>query len=297
MNETTPLRDIATTFYFPRQPKIRCQQTKQQYRWAFDNLDSALGRPATLADLTEDNMLAMMSLLQSRGLAAKTINERRGRINAMWAWLAKRGIAKTWPTTGPLPEPRRIPVAWTREQLNTLIDACFAERGVIGQIPAGMFWGTLNLVAWETSERIGALMRAAWSMLDTESGWLHLPAEIRKGGRDDRQYKITAETTNLLRVIRTADASLIWPWPYDPQYLWPRYKVILRRAGLPFDRRSMFHRIRKSTASHFDAAGGDATELLGHDSAATTKKSYIDPTIAEKPQASDVLFRPGKRAS
>lgn len=296
MNDSTVLRELATTFYFPRQPKIRSDQTKAQYGFAFDNFDAAIGRPATLGDLTEDSILAMISLLQSRGLAPKTVNERRGRINAIWSWLAKRGIVKTWPTVGPIPEPRRIPQAWSREQLGTLVDAAFSERGYIGSVPAGMWWGTLHLVAWESGERIGALMQAEWSMLDIPGRAMILPAEIRKGGRDDMRHRLTATTVNLLATIKS-DRELIWEWPYDLKYVWLKYRGIRERAGLPTDRKSSFHRIRKSAASWLDAAGGDAATFLGHSSPEVARKSYIDPSVKESPAAADLLFRPGRDAS
>jgi integrase len=53
---------------------------------------------------------------------------------------------------------------------------------------------------------------------------------------------------------------------------------ILERAGLPKDRRCKFHKIRKTTASYYEAAGGSAQRLLDHSSPAVTRK-YLDPRI------------------
>lgn len=64
-------------------------------------------------------------------------------------------------------------------------------------------------------------------------------------------------------------------------------------TGLPDNRLYKFHAIRKSVASHYEAAGGNATELLGHTSRKITR-AYLDPRIVRKKSAIDVLFRPGE---
>jgi hypothetical protein len=46
-------------------------------------------------------------------------------------------------------------------------------------------------------------------------------------------------------------------------------------------------------ASHAEAAGMNATELLHHSTRKVTL-AYLDPRIVKRPQAADVLFRPGK---
>ena len=67
----------------------------------------------------------------------------------------------------------------------------------------------------------------------------------------------------------------------------------MQRAGLPDTREYKFHAIRKSTASHYEAAGGNATELLGHSSRKVTQ-GYLDPRIVRTKPAVELLFRPGE---
>ena len=195
----------------------------------------------------------------------------------------------TWPTVTRIPEPVRIPVAWSREDLDRLFRAADTERLLISGVPSPSWWRTLHLVAWDTGERITALLGCCWSHLSGE--WLTIPAELRKGKRSDRAYRLAPQTLAALERIREPERPEIWPWPYHRSYLWIRYRIIRQRAGLPTDRRSAFHRIRRSVASHYEAAGGNATELLGHESRATTR-AYLDPRIVETPQAVDLLFRP-----
>lgn len=274
--------------YFRCNLKIRSEQTRAIYRYTLANLHDSLGHNPTLDDLTDDNCAAMMNYLLQAGKAERTVNERRARLHAFWSWLAKRSIVKTFPTTPRLEVPIRTPIAWTKAELIELLKACGAQEGTIGTIPAKHWWASLHLVMWDTSERISALIATRWEHLQGE--WLHLPAEVRKGKRSDACYKLRPETLRLLEKIRS-DRPYIWPWPYVPMYLWVKYRILRKQAGLPSDRLSSFHRMRKSVASHLEAAGGNATEALGHASRSVTVRSYLDPRITEKPQPMDKLFR------
>lgn len=283
------LADICATSYFPLNPRIRSDKTKAQYGFALANLEESLGRRPGKRDLTDDNVVRMMTHLIAKGLAVKTVNERRGRINALWAWLAKRGAVNTWPTTPRMPEPERTPVAWLRDQLPLLFKAFEKERVLIDGVPAPAWWKSLHYAFWDSGERVGALIQCRFDFLD--GPWLLVPAEVRKGGHKDKAYRLEPDTLEAINAIRAPNRDLIWPWPYCRDYLWTRYKIIRRRAGLPTDRRSSFHRMRKTVASYYEAAGGDATALLDHSSRQVTRR-YIDPRIVPQKQAADLLFRP-----
>ncbi len=284
------LWELCVARYFLINQRIRCSATQRQYQFAIGNLAEFVGRPPTLDDLSDDNVAGMMGLLSRRGLSVETINDRRGRINALWTWCAKRGMVKTFPTVTPLPEPARIPLAWSRDDVARILRECSVEGGWIAGIAARLWWESVHLVMWDSGERIGALMETRWTMLQGDC--LILPAEIRKGGQRDRIYRLHQDTVSKLESIRQPARELLWPWDRTESMLYRRYKNLLKRAGLAFDRKSMFHRMRRSVASHYEAAGGNATELLGHSDRRTTQASYIDPRISPQPQAVDRLFRP-----
>ena len=285
----TAIKSLLEETYFRLNPRIRCEHTRDQYRFALKNLTDSLGHEPADTDLLDDNVAAMMVYLQNKGLAAKTINDRRGRINALWSWLARRGVVRTWPTTPRIPEPERTPVAWLQDQLPSLFAAFDSERVLIAGIPAPAWWKSIHYAFWDSGERVGALIQARFDFLD--GAWLLVPAEVRKGGHKDKAYRLEKDTLEAINAIRAPARELIWPWPFCRDYLWTRYRIIRRRAGLPTDRRSSFHRMRKTVASYYTKAGGDATALLDHSSRLVTKK-YLDPRIVETPQAADLLFRP-----
>jgi integrase len=284
----TPLRDLLAE-YFSINPRIRSELTRDQYRFAANDFAAFLRREPTDDDLDDATLSKFSIWLSSRGLAPRTTNERVGRLCSLWSWLTKCGRKKRFPLVARVPEPHRIPVAWTESQLKHLIDSLERVRGWVGEIPARDWWRSLHLVAWSTGERISAMIACRWDHLIDD--WLTVPAEIRKGQSRDMAYRLSPEAMASLAVIH-GQRERIWPWPHNRTYLWTRYKEIRRAAGLPTDRRSSFHRIRKSVATHVAAAGGNPTQALGHTDPRITQ-AYLDPRILKAPQASDYLFRIG----
>lgn len=284
----TPLSDLLAE-YFASNPRIRSELTRDQYRFAYRDFAAFLGREPTDDDLADDCLGRFSHWLSSRGLAPKTVNERVGRLCSLWTWLTRTGRRTRFPLVARVPEPRRVPMAWTEDQLRQLVASLERVRGWVGEIPARDWWRSLHLVAWSTGERISALLACRWDHLVGE--WLTIPAELRKGQSRDMAYRLSDEALASLALIR-GKREQIWPWPLNRTYLWTRYKEIRRAAGLPTDRRSSFHRIRKSVATHVAAAGGNPTLVLGHVDSRITQ-AYLDPRILRSPQASDLLFRIG----
>lgn len=158
--------------------------------------------------------------------------------------------------------------------------------------PGLAFWLALLFVLWDSGERINAVMGLTWDRVDLCHGWVRFDAEDRKGAGADTASRIAAETIAALRAIKRPRGE-VFHWPYSQTYLFRRLGEIMQRAGLPNSRLYKFHAIRKSVASYYEAAGGNATELLGHSSRRITK-AYLDVRIVGKASPIDVLFRPGE---
>lgn len=274
--------------YFSLNLSIRSEQTRKIYRYSIKNLQDTVGHPPTLDDLTDDNITKMLSQMSRNGSAARTANERRSRLHAFWSWLAKRGWLDRWPTTPPLRVPQKIPTAWTRAQLVRLVGACRDIQGKVGPIPASLWWESLHLAIWDSGERISGLLSAKWS--DFSPPWLVIQAEGRKGGSADACYELRDGTCELIGSMREYTlGTKIWPWPLDKNYLWKRYRNIRKAAGISDDSIHSFHCMRRSFASHLEAAGGDATKTFGHSNRSVTKR-YLDPRIVSERPAKSILF-------
>ena len=135
-------------------------------------------------------------------------------------------------------------------------------------------------------------MSLDWQYVDLRQGWVNFKAETRKGSKQDNALPIAQDTVDALKKLKRTE-GLVFHWPYSEGYIYRRVGRIMRRAGLPDTREFKFHAIRKSTASHYEAAGGNATELLGHSSRKVTE-SYLDPRICKPQPAVELLFRPGE---
>jgi len=133
---------------------------------------------------------------------------------------------------------------------------------------------------------------------------IRFPAETRKGGVADNSRRLAKDTVAGLESVRrwqeTAEvyslAGDVFLWDFSATYLYKIYGKILKRAGLPNGPAYKFHCLRKTVASYFEEAGGNATELLGHASRDITK-CYLDPRIVSRTEAVDLLFRPKTKES
>ena len=105
-------------------------------------------------------------------------------------------------------------------------------------------------------------------------------------------YRLKPATVATLATMRaTASAKKIFFWPFDLGSFYHHYKKLLELAGLPYvPHKSGLQKVRRTFASHIEAAGGNSTQALSHTSRRVTEKSYIDPRIAKEPSHNERLF-------
>ena len=286
------LADLFTDLFTPAKLATRSKSTRTHYRLALENLDTFLGRPARVADLTDQNVGGMMAWLVDTGRGVRTTNNRRDYLLAFWRWCAKHGHLSRWPDVDSLPEPKRTPRAWTAEQLTSLLTTCANQTGRIAGIEAATWWTAIHNVWWDTGERTGATLQVKLADYNPESGELFIPAEVRKTN-DDRIYELTDAARAGLAKMLKPDRDLLFPLPGCLGTFYNHYTRLLKDAGLPSTRRDKPQKMRRSFASHLEAAGGNATEALGHSARSVTVRSYIDPTIVKRPPPNRLLFRIG----
>jgi integrase len=292
MDQTLSLPDFYRSYYEPLKLRSRSRNTRRLYETSIRSFQKFLARVPMLSDFTDEGVNRYLSWFRLLPRAPASVNKERNNLLAIWRFAARKRLVADWPDVDPEVEPKRIPQAWTQDQVARIFKAIETEPGLIASIPANDWWRGLLLVAWDTGERIGALTGLRWDAVDLQNGWVLCVAETRKGQRADKIYKLADDTIQTLRSIKRP-FKYVFYWPYDKNYLWAKYGKILERAGLPNDRRSKFHRVRKTVASYFEAAGGNATELLGHSRRSITE-CYLDPRIVRHTQAVDLLFRPIK---
>lgn len=283
------LREAFETIYKPRNLRFASKETIRLWNIALRMFNKFRNREATIDDLTDD-IVAEFAGWRRATCAAATVNRDLASVLALWRYLNRKGIIDRWPDVPLEPEPLRIPIAWTQDEFEQLLRTTRKARGFVGETLASKWWPAVVLTCFDSGERISAVMGLEWNDIDLASKWIIFRAENRKGRDRDSAVRIADETVvSLSRLPR--DAKQVFHWPYTRQYLWKRYGTLLEKAGLPADRRRKFHCIRRTVASHAEAAGGNATELLRHASRKNTL-AYLDPRITKPQQAIDYLWRP-----
>lgn len=275
--------------FCPLRLRGRSENTRRLYRCTLRTFKKFLkNREPTLDDLDD---LVVSRFLEHRASKRSlfTAEKERTQLLSLWRFANDRGLVARRPCVPPTPLPERIPEAWTIEQVRGLSRAAGEEKGMIGKVPASLFFRCLVACAWETAERIGCLM--SLRAYDFQQGQLLARAEYRKGRKRDKLYSLTPSTQAMLaEIVRGRKSSEpIFEWDRTHSYLWDRFGGIVAKAGLAGGRRAKFHALRRSAATHYAARGGNATELLDHSSPRVTR-AYIDPRFLKSgPPPSDVL--------
>lgn len=290
MNLNTDILEFLHEVYVPLRLRGRSPNSVRLLAHAVRQFSRWLERPARLADLS-DLTVSRYLMARAKKLSPHSVARERSGLVAIWNLAHHRGLIKYAPCLPPELCPSKIPRAFTSSELIRLNTAASLSYGYAGRVPASVFFQALLSVAFETGERISALLsipRACWS-----SPHLTVPAFIRKGGKTERVYQLSPETAELLDDAAANGSDRVLYWPSSDNALRKRWKTITRRAGVGDGPDVQFHALRRSTASHLAAAGGDATAYLGHSTDRVTRKSYLDPRITEanKPPAWQILPR------
>jgi integrase len=281
MSDQAPkkLRDVCESLYFPRRITIRSENTRRQYFYAIDQFGEFLGRPATIADLDDDQLTIWLSSLMDRGLSIYTCREKVRRITALWNWCARRGLVPKFPTLVLPAAEDPTPRAWTREELSRLFDAASHENQPIAGIPGWDYWPARMGWYWFTGERYGATRDLCWEWIDLDRAVATVPAKVRKGRRKTAVYQLPPVLVEMLRKIVEPRRELVFPWAKCEAMYWKDFGRILKRAGLP-DHRRKSHALRVSHATWLELSGEDASRSLLHGDSSTTQRHYIDKTFA-----------------
>jgi integrase len=289
------LRKFFDTTYRPLRLRGRSPRTTALYYATF----SAFGKWLRAEGIAEEPAIEHLEeLLLARYLEHRastrspyTAEKERSQLMSLarLAWERRVPGMERLPTCPPGILPDRVPHSWSLDELRRLFAAVSAAKGRVGAIPAAEWWPAVIAVAYETGERIGAILSAA--VHDYERPTVTIQPEGRKGGRRGRTYTLSPETCDRLDKIVAYGGDRLLPWPYAHTYLWARLKKLLKPAGLA-GKRIAFHQVRRSAISHIAAAGGDPVAFAGHASAAMTKKWYLDPRMSERgPKPHELLPR------
>lgn len=215
----------------------------EQLEIAVGHFERANGGAVPLEEMKPDHVRRMMRALIDLKKAPRTVNNYTRSILNLWD-MTPGAPACPRKEIRLLIEPERYPTAWRTEQVSALVDAC--RRAPVQRGWGPDHWLALILTVYDTSLRIGCLLRLSTSALCPAEGSLLVPGELQKGRADTFQRLHPDTIDRLVKLPRPDDR--LFPWPYVREELWRRLEsLILIPAGLPHGRRDKFHRLRRTS--------------------------------------------------
>jgi len=236
--------------------------------------------PILLATLRRETIIAFMRAELAEGLSAVTVNgKRRALLTLLRAARLKVGRVPR------VPEPIGLPQAWTLQECESIFSACATLSGHVGSLSASDWWLSLTVAIYYTGERIKAMRSIRSADCDLSVGTLIVRARSHKS-RADRLLWIPEQAAELIQRIHDPRRELLWPWPSHRNTLFKQFRRIIEAAGVPCPRggHNLFRRLRRTTGTLVEAAGGDGARMLGN-SRAVFERYYLDPRMAAKSQA------------
>lgn len=287
-----PLAKLLEEQYLPGNPDIASEKTKRRYKRAVAWLSEALKRPAGVADLTDAHLGALVSHLRtSRGQCNRTVNGSLECLRALWRWCRDSDLIRTGPRFANLKVAEMPPKAWREDELVRLVQAADARPGMLGGVPSRVWWLTAIALELDTGARVTELLSLRWEWLDWRSGTITVEASYRKGGTKWGCYKLRQITLDWLHGLGRREGEIL-PCDVTECTLYNHFTAILKAAGLPSNRYTKFHCLRKTFATLLELNGGNATQALGHASRSTTLRHYLDPSRLVRAHADAIPFHP-----
>jgi integrase len=239
-----------------------------ELRRAVRQFCSHCGFEPTVDELCPHLFSGWLKSLLDAGLAPATINNKRRMLMTVWkaACRWKRLPRPKTRSVKKLVEPSPIPTAWTPDQCARIFDACRRLRGSIAGVPRAAWWLSLFLAVYSCGERIRAVRLAKTLDCDIDAGTILLRWSTVKT-RKNRQVWLTPDAVSAIRSIYSPTRELLWPWPYGKRHFFRQARRIIESAGVPCPKgegKNLFQRMRRTSGSLVEAAGGDGARHLGN---------------------------------
>lgn len=241
-----------------------------------------LGRPAELPDLSAESVCAFMRWLLKLGRSPRTVNGRRDSLLTLRRFAAKRGLLPPLQDEVPAAkEPRRRNSSWSNEEFCSLVKGCSGERD-------GAILRAVLLVAWDTSCRIGAIMKTPRSAFDPERRLLSIyEAKVRT----EVTHRLSEATVQALLALSPRDGSL-FGWTKSLYILNERLTALQRRLGLPCGRRDKWHKIRRTKYTLVYVQFGPRAASLHAGHSTDMSRSYLDDSRLATAELVDAIPPP-----
>lgn len=289
--QATTLREFLFDVYQPTHLGIKPESIRQM-DMSVGKLNEWAGRSVRIADLSEKMLLQFLAHYLELGRSPSTVNGKRCQLLALWRFAYEEGYIDRLPRK--VPRVRELladPEAWSVDEMSRILQEGAREPGTIEGWPAGEWWVSLILALYDSGQRCGAVFQVASADVFLEEKGFLLRAETQKDGRA-RWCPLSDDGVAAARKIWKRDRRRMWPWPWSREHRDRKFKVILERAGVRYGagKGGLFHKIRRTSGSLVEAAGGDGSRHLGN-TRKMFERHYLDARHVRRRQL-DTLPRP-----
>jgi integrase len=309
----TSVRDVYHTGMKPERQLGKSPQTYRSYEDTLNLLRDCFGQDPSIDMLDDQRVAHFLSwLVQIKKRSPATANKHLRQVRAIVNYAVKKGLLQESLDLRKLDEDDEDPLCWSIEEVSSILSNAVRIAGDIENVPAALFWECLILLLLDCGPRINAFMALRLTDVDLERRLIFIrprsqrgTVEVRQKQRKGQTLPFHQQTADRLRVLIDFDPSrqMLFPWPFDLNIrqlstLRKHYRKILKAAGLSSDRKSMFHRLRRTTGTYIALGSSDdaAAQHLGHSHKRVLIKSYKDPSKEHpdraRPRACDAIPRP-----
>lgn len=284
------LRDYWDDTYMPCQLVGCSSRTIQAHKTAL-RLWGRWPDRVPIAEITSRH-LARYSAWLLPGRSAASVNSYIRPILAILNYAARDGDIPKAPTYRKLREPIRSPLAFTKGEFVAVLRVAESLDGTIAGIRACLWWPSFLCAGFETGLRIQAELSIASRDVLLDQRGFFCQAEPQKD-KEAAWFPLSPGTMDRIRAIFDSRRERLWPADRNVDTLRARLRQMMADAKIyaPMGACSVFHRLRKSTASYIAAAGGNAQLKMGHSSPSTTKH-YLDSRIVRPSHGNDLVPAP-----
>lgn len=270
--------------YFELNTSIRSEKTRGHYRRAVHWLEKAIGRPAKVSDLTDENLTRLMNwLLREREQMESTVNTSHKCLRALANFARDRGDLQRVPVVRPLRCPETQPDSWSDVELQQLLTAAAHFPNSYGPVPGRVWWRALLAMGIETAERSGAILSVRPEWVDLHGRCLRIPPHARKGGLQGATYRLSPwaieSLQDLLAFTPRGSQSL---FDCKPSTYFKRWDVLLSFARLPAGYRCKLQKIRRTIATLAVLAKVDPRIVLRHKTPGLAYRHYVDESRTQQ---------------
>jgi integrase len=261
--------------------RVMGKESVRQYEITIDLFERWRGAPVQLASLglspNEVEISAWLRDYAASGKSPSTVRSKRGMLLTLWRNAADDGYAdppKRRVRTAPVVLPP--PVAWAHGEVVSLVRACRAlKRKHKCGLPRKLWWELAVRVAWDTSLRLGDLLK----LRARDIGRDGIVTVIQSKTRRPIVCRLSPETMLVFdEAMRLCPRDLVCPWPTSRETFNKQVRLLVQKAGI---RAGTWKWLRRGGGTDVEVQlPGGAPRQLGHGPGSRVAYAhYVDDSI------------------